>query len=370
MREKVGGLKGWFLVVLFSGGLSGLRAQYYKPVEVAGSLEGRYVAMHVEDLWRVRFRGLAVGGRILFRLEVYVYDSEGGLLYRGSSFALYQTEEVWDVDFAELSTFGMVRQEGVDSRWWRLVSDRGGYLPSGSYRVEYVVVETDERCVWTGVELARGSVYFEVFSGYVVVPLYPGEGDTVCGAVSFGWGLVGWGGDAYEVLVYQGRLTLQEVLQLQPVLRSGLIEGFEWVPLGSVLANAEGWFTYVVRSEEGVYSELVSFYHVVDCSEGVKEGSGRFETVWWQQLGLVDGVQEFVLRGDTLFLEWIQECSVPARFRYGGRGLEVLARWEEGAWMRLVALVRVSRLAVQVEVCGKVFRQEWLLRGGLEKSGE
>lgn len=342
---------------------------WYRPVEVEGLLAGVHREVRIEDLWRVVLRGEGVGGRVYFRVELALYDGVGRLLCRGRSWALVQEVGEWRLDYGVLRGFGVVRIEVEAWDWWRLVEGSGGLLPSGVYRVEYRVVETDASCVWTGLLLAEGEVLFRVEGGYWIELVYPGLGDTVCGALEFVWRVVGGGGVRYEVVVYGGRVGWGELVGVVPVVRSGWVAGEVWLPgdLG-VLESYEGWLTYGVRGEDGVYSELVWFYRQVDCGGGgVGVGDSLYlRSLWWQQLPLRDGEVELVVVGDTLYLEWIQSCDEGLAIRVVGGGFRELVRWREGVWWRLVGLVGSEGvLELELEVCGVLYRQRWLLlRGG------
>ena len=237
-----------------------LTAQSYRPVEMKPSVSGSYRYLTPEDLWQVVFVGVAVQRSLLFRLEVYLYDaSSGQLLYRGSSFALRQPESTWEVDFSLLSGFGAIRQEGVSVQWWSSVQQNGGYLPSGKYRVEYVAVETDEKCLWTGIELARQESYFEVVSDYVIEPVFPVNGDTLCGTVQFIWEVVGVGALPYTLQLYYGRLSWGDIVGVSPLAVFGNINQNQYSGMGSVIINQEGWYTYVVKGNDGVMGKPVWF---------------------------------------------------------------------------------------------------------------
>jgi len=338
--------------------------QSYRPVEVLPSVSGSYRYLTPEDLWQVVLKGGVVQRPLLLRLEVYLYDEASGqLLYRGSSFALSQPEPVWEVDFGVLSGFGAIRQEGVSVQWWSAVQQNGGYLLSGRYRAEYVVVETDEKCVWTGIELARGETKFEVVLDYVIEPVFPLNGDTICGTPQFIWEIVGIGKPPYTLDIYYGRVGFGEVSGVRPLATFSQLSQTQLSGMGTVIMNQAGWYTYVVRGSDGVISKPVWFYFQPACSEEENQTAGRVvPSGWWHQLDYTEDVQAIRSHGDTVYLEWLQSCPEQALFRVGGKeGLTVLTYTVSGPWHRAIALVpnKEEELSVEIKLCGKTYHQNW-----------
>ncbi len=338
--------------------------QMYRPVEIKPSVGGSYRYLTPEDLWQVVFEGVAVQRSLLFRLEVYLYDGETGqLLYRGSSFALKQAEAVWEVDFNVLSGFGAIRQEGVSPAWWSEVQQNGGYLPAGRYKVEYVAVETDEKCLWTGIELARQQAYFEIVSDYVVEPVFPAQGDTVCGFPHFVWDIVGAGSAPYELLVYYGRMGWSDVVGVTPLARFAGIRDNQYSGMGNISLQQEGWYTYVVRGSDGVVSKPVWFYFIPSCSEEEEQIDNErvVPAGWWHQLDYTSETQVIRSRSDTIYLEWLQNCSEQAQFNVlSAKDMTVLSYEVSGSWHRLIALIPEGQeFKVGVRVCDVKTRQTW-----------
>ncbi len=349
-------LAGFSLLLL----INTANGQSYMPADVKG-VSGQHTLIGIEEVWNVVIRGVSASTRIIFRLEVYLYSSDGRLLYRGSSFALVQNAEVMQLDFTTISTYGPVRQEGVDPEWWKYVQASGGFIPPGTYRVEYRIVETDEKCIWTGIELVKTTSLFSVIEYYVIEPIYPLQGDTVCGDFDFLWSVAGRSGGNYELLIYQGRVNMQEVLMLEPLWRAGPISGFSYESSNLTFMNTSGWFSYAIRSEHGVYSSPVSFYYDPHCSrQDEGEGYSAYRSLWWHQLKLVDGLQQFTLRGDTLFLEWVQECAQKPVFEYtGSQRPQEISFLREGVWTRMILVVKADRLKVKAVICNRTYSQEW-----------
>ncbi|NPA34667.1 MAG: hypothetical protein GXO48_07060 [Chlorobi bacterium] len=290
----------------------------YKPESITPIIVGSVTDLKIYDLWQVILTSVqSANPSSYYRIKLTLLTRDGEPLISMWTSSFQMEDVTYYIDANEVNRWGRVDIEVVNRDWWALVSQSGGGIPHGDYKVVYTILETNEECDWTGGVIARAENLLSVQPIVMIFPVHPENADTIEEVSFFSWienSGNSWFYSVKVVPVSSVERIEVEAMTVQPLWESSSLSEQVWDVSGHTPHIEEGLYAWYVtayadleRTEVVATSPISYFYYKEKILESSsKKKNINFDNALWVS-EIIDEIT--VGRGDTIKLMYSVHCN-------------------------------------------------------------